>query len=65
MARRPRRTHSATFKAQVAVAGLLSDKAIAEIAQKFEVQPNHVRPHSALAYKAPAEYATMKAGALM
>jgi putative transposase len=26
---------------------------------------NQVRPHSALGYKAPTEYATMKAGTLM
>ena len=37
MARRPRRTHSATFKAQVAVAALRGDKTIAEIAEKLEV----------------------------
>ena len=42
MARRQRRTHSATFKAQVAVASLRADKTIAEIAEKFEVHPNQV-----------------------
>ena len=42
MARRPRRTHSATFKAQVAVAALRGDKTIAEITEKFEVHPNQV-----------------------
>jgi transposase len=40
MARRQRRTHSATFKAQVAVPALRGDKTIAEIAEKFEVHPN-------------------------
>lgn len=39
MARRPRRTHSASFKAQMAVAALLSDNTIAE---KFEVHPDQV-----------------------
>ena len=42
MARRQRRTHSATFKSQVAVAALRGDKTIAEIAEKFEVHPNQV-----------------------
>jgi transposase-like protein len=42
MARRSRRTHSATFKAQVAVAALRGDKTIAGIAEKFEVHPNQV-----------------------
>jgi transposase len=42
MARRQRRTHSATFKAQVAVAAIRGDKTIAEIAEKFAVHPNQV-----------------------
>ncbi len=42
MARRPRRTHSAAFKDQVAVADLRGDKTIAEFAEKFEVHPNQV-----------------------
>jgi hypothetical protein len=36
MARRQRRTHSATFMTQVAVAALRGDKTIAEVAEKFE-----------------------------
>jgi hypothetical protein len=40
MVRRQRRTHSATFMAQVAVAALRCDKTIAEVAEKFEVHPN-------------------------
>ena len=42
MARRPRRTHSATFKAQVAVAALRGDITIAEIAEYFEIHSNQV-----------------------
>lgn len=42
MARRKRRNHSPTFKAQVAVAALKGDKTLAELAQQFEVHPNQV-----------------------
>jgi transposase-like protein len=42
MARRLLRTHSATFKAQLAVAALRGDKTIAEIMAEFEVHPNQV-----------------------
>jgi hypothetical protein len=34
MARRPRRNHSAQFKAKVALEAIASDKTLAEIAQK-------------------------------
>jgi len=42
MARRKRRNHSPTFKAQVAVAALKGDKTLAELAQHFDVHPNHI-----------------------
>ncbi|CDH45948.1 transposase [Candidatus Contendobacter odensis Run_B_J11] len=42
MARRKRRNHSPTFKAQVAVVALKGDKTLAELAQQFEVHPNPV-----------------------
>ena len=47
MARRPRRTHAATFKAQVAVAALRGDKTFAEIADKFEIHPNQLTAYKA------------------
>ena len=41
MARR-QRPHSATFNAQVALAGLRGDKTVGELAEKFEVHPNQI-----------------------
>jgi transposase-like protein len=40
--RRPRRNHSAKFKAQVALEAIRGEKMIAEIAAHHEVHPNQV-----------------------
>ncbi len=37
MSRRPRRNHSAAFKAKVALDAVKGDKTIAEVAQKHDV----------------------------
>ena len=42
MARRPRRNHSAQFKAKVALEAIASDKTLAEIAQKYDVHANQI-----------------------
>ncbi|CAG4884672.1 transposase [Georgfuchsia toluolica] len=40
--RRPRRNHTAAFKAKVAVAALKGDKTLAELAEKFDIHPNQI-----------------------
>ena len=42
MKRRPRRNHSAAFKAKVAIAAIRGERTIAEIAKQYDVHPNQV-----------------------
>jgi transposase len=42
MTRRPRRNHTSTFKAKVALAALKGDKTLAELSEQFDVHPNQI-----------------------
>jgi transposase len=40
MSRRPRRNHTPTFKAKVALAAIKGDRTLAQLAEHFDVHPN-------------------------
>ena len=42
MSRRPRRNHSAGFKAKVALASVRGDRTLSELASQFDVHPNQI-----------------------
>ncbi len=42
MARRPRRNHSSSFKAKVAIEAIKCEQTLAELAQRFDIHPNQI-----------------------
>src|SRR5208337_2288242 len=42
MNRRPRRNHTAAFKAKVALAAIKGDRTLAQLAEQFDVHPNQI-----------------------
>lgn len=42
MPRRPRRNHSAAFKAKVALAAIQGDKTLSQLAEEFEIHANQI-----------------------
>jgi len=42
MTRRPRRNHTAGFKAKVALAAIKGEKTLSELAELFDLHPNQI-----------------------
>ncbi len=42
MSRRPRRNHTAAFKAKVALAAVKAEKTLADLAEQFDIHPNQI-----------------------
>jgi len=40
--KRPRRNHSSTFKAKVALAAVKGDQTLAQLAERFDVHPHQI-----------------------
>ena len=54
MSKRPRRNHTASFKAKVAWAAVKGEKTLAELAQQFDVHPNQITQWKAQLFEGAA-----------
>ena len=54
MSRRPRRNHTAAFKAKVALAAVKGEKTLSELAQEFDVHANQITQWKSQLLKAQA-----------
>jgi transposase len=64
MSRRPRRNHTAVFKAKVALAAIKGDKTLSELAEQFDVHANQITQwKSQLLEGAAGVFGEAKAGA--
>ena len=54
MSKRPRRNHTASFKAKVALAAMKGEKTLAELAQQFDVHPNQITQWKAQLFEGAA-----------
>ena len=54
MSKRPRRNHTASFKAKVALAVVKGEKTLAELAQQFDVHPNQITQWKAQLFEGAA-----------